>query len=70
MTFENDIEIEALAKILVRDGKYDFETAENFLSCLIPRSWARTRSAMQGTSPDSYAVTFGLYAHGNMSGIT
>ena len=70
VTFENNEEIEALAKILLRDGKYDFETAERFLTCLVPRRWAKTRATMAGTSPESYAVTFGLFAHGNMAGIT
>ena len=58
VTFENNEEIEALAKILLRDGKYDFETTERFLTCLIPRRWAKTRATMAGTSPESYAVTF------------
>eukprot|EP00439_Symbiodinium_sp_Y106_P019042 s1768_g2.t1 len=45
-------------------------SAETFLGCMIPRTWTRTRKAMTGSGDNSFSVTFGLFAHGNMAGIT
>ena len=70
VTFENAAEIESLAQLLIRDEKYDYASAENFIMCLHPRTKTPSRASMQGNDPGSFSVTFGLYAHGNMSGLT
>ena len=70
VTFENAAEIESLAKLLIRDEKYDYASAEKFIMCLHPRTQTPSRASMQGNDPGSFSVTFGLYAHGNMSGLT
>ncbi|CAE7259372.1 GIP, partial [Symbiodinium sp. CCMP2456] len=63
-------EIEALAKELLRDSKFDYDTAEAFLENMNPRTWTPTRTASTGTSPTSFSISFGLFAHGNMAGLT
>ena len=70
VTFENEAEIESIAKILIREEKYDYASAEKFLMCLHPRMQTSSRAAMQGCGTSAFSVTFGLYAHGNMSGVT
>ncbi|CAE7347134.1 RE1 [Symbiodinium sp. KB8] len=63
-------EIESMAQLLIREEKYDYASAEKFLMCLHPRTRTPSRAAMKGCGTSSYSVTFGLYAHGNMSGVT
>ena len=70
VTFENEAEIESMAQLLIREEKYDYASAEKFLMCLHPRTRTPSRAAMKGCGTSSYSVTFGLYAHGNMSGVT
>ena len=70
VTFENEAEIESMAQLLIREEKYDYASAEKFLMGLHPRTRTPSRAAMKGCGASSYSVTFGLYAQGNMSGIT